>query len=74
MVTCVCSCLARLRDLSAQDKVEYQRTMKDLEKSSAELSHAREQKDKLTQELQVCLYPSTQAHQEKHPPSPHPWS
>ncbi len=67
----VCSCVAsytysavwfpcspgcyRLRDLSAQDKQEHHRAMKDLDKSATELNQLREQKEKLTQELQVWM-------------------
>ena len=50
-VLALCPC--RLRDLSAQDKQEHQRVMKDLDKASTELNLLKEQKEKLTQELQV---------------------
>ena len=43
----------RLRDLSAQDKLEYQRVVKDLEKNAAELNQLKEDRDKLAKELQV---------------------
>jgi hypothetical protein len=43
----------RLRDLSAEDKVEHQRVKKDFEKNSSELNLIKEQKEKLVQELQV---------------------
>lgn len=35
--------------------MEHQRTLKDFEKVSTEMNQVREQKDKLTQELQVGL-------------------
>ena len=43
----------RLRDLSAEDKVEHQRVKKDFEKNASELNLIKEQKEKLAQELQV---------------------
>ncbi len=43
----------RLRDLSAQDKLEHQRVVKDLEKNATELNQAKEERDKLSKELQV---------------------
>ena len=43
----------RLRDLSAQDKLEHQRVVKDLEKNAAELNQLKEDRDKLAKELQV---------------------
>lgn len=48
--------LCRLRDLSTQDKLEHQRAIKDLDKSSQELNQLREQKEKLAQELQVVYW------------------
>ena len=45
--------VCRLRDLSAQDKLDHQRVMKDLEKNAAEFNQVKEQKDKIFQELQV---------------------
>ena len=50
---CVC---CRLRDLSAQDKLENQRVMKDLEKAHSDLKTATETKDKLQAELKVCVW------------------
>ena len=50
---CVICCMCRLRDLSAQDKQEYQRVMKDLDKASTELNQLKEQKEKMAQDLQV---------------------
>lgn len=49
----VCVCAPRLRDLSAQDKVEHQRVVKDLEKAHSDLKQAQESKDKLQTELKV---------------------
>ena len=46
---------SRLRDLSAQDKFEHQRVVKDLERLSAETNHLREQKEKLDQDIQVWV-------------------
>ena len=46
---------SRLRDLSAQDKFEHQRVVKDLERISAETNHLREQKEKLEQDVQVWV-------------------
>ena len=46
---------SRLRDLSAQDKFEHQRVVKDLERMSAETNHLREQKEKLEQDIQVWV-------------------
>ena len=44
---------SRLRDLSAEDKLEHQRVKKDFEKNATELNLIKEQKEKLAQELQV---------------------
>ena len=44
---------SRLRDLSAEDKLEHQRVKKDFERNAAELNLIKEQKEKLAQELQV---------------------
>ncbi len=43
----------RLRDLSAQDKLEHQRVVKDLEKNATEFNQLKEEREKLTKELQV---------------------
>lgn len=43
----------RLRDLSAEEKLEHQRVKKDFEKNASELNLIKEQKEKLAQELQV---------------------
>ena len=53
MYLCLCVCAPRLRDLSAQDKVEHQRVVKDLEKAHSDLKQAQESKDKLQTELKV---------------------
>lgn len=45
--------LLRLRDLSAQEKLEHQRVVRDLERNTAEANHLREQREKLEQDLQV---------------------
>ena len=45
--------LARLRDLSAQDKLEHQRVVKDLDKAHSELKQLQEGRDKLHTELRV---------------------
>ena len=45
--------LARLRDLSAQDKLEHQRMVKDLDKAHSELKQLQEARDKLHTELRV---------------------
>ena len=50
-----CVVMFRLRDLSAQDKMENQRVLKDLEKTSTELNEVRERNEKLIQEVQVSL-------------------
>ena len=44
---------SRLRDLSAQDKLEHQRVVKDLEKAHSDLKQAQESRDKLQTELKV---------------------
>ena len=43
----------RLRDLSAQEKLEHQRVVKDLEKTGAALVIVKDQKDKLAKDLEV---------------------
>ena len=57
-------CLAhRLRDLSAEEKLEHHRVKKDLEKNAAELNQIKELKEKLAHELQVgAAVPVTSAH------------
>ena len=46
----------RLRDLTAQDKLEHQRVVKDLEKAHSDLKAALETRDKMQAELKVCLH------------------
>ncbi len=61
----VCCCLHchRLRDLSAQDKLEHQRVVKDLEKNASELNQLKEDRDKIAKELQVrAAYVTLSAH------------
>ena len=54
MCVCVCVCVCgRLRDLAAQDKLELQRMVKDLEKNASEFTSLKEHKDKVEMELQV---------------------
>ena len=48
----------RLRDLTAQDKLEHQRVVKDLEKAHHDLKIALETRDKLQAEVKVCLFTS----------------
>ena len=43
----------RLRDLTAQDKLEHQRVVKDLEKAHSDLKTALETRDKMQAELKV---------------------
>ena len=45
---------SRLRDLCAQDKLEHQRVVKDLEKAHSDLKVAQETRDKMQAELKVC--------------------
>ncbi|XP_064382819.1 dynactin subunit 1-like isoform X2 [Halichondria panicea] len=56
LITCreLCCCLHchKLRDLSAQDKLEHQRVVKDLEKNASELNQLKEDRDKMAKELQ----------------------
>ena len=54
-VTMIINPSSRLRDLSAQDKFEHQRVVKDLERISGEANHLREQKEKLEQDVQVWV-------------------
>lgn len=54
-VCCLCLFCLRLRDLSAQDKLDQQRVMKDLEKTGADLTQMKEQKEKITRELLVSF-------------------
>ena len=68
VLMCLCLCVSvilRLRDLSAQDKVEHQRVVKDLEKAHSDLKQALESKDKLQTDLKVrglfCLLAIPQA-------------
>jgi len=44
---------SRLRDLSAQEKLEHQHVMKDLEKTSAALLLIKDQKEKLAKDMEV---------------------
>ena len=59
LITCreLCCCLHchKLRDLSAQDKLEHQRVVKDLEKNASELNQLKEDRDKMAKELQVRI-------------------
>ena len=45
-----------LRDLTAQDKLEHQRVVKDLEKAHSDLKAALETRDKMQAEFKVCLH------------------
>ena len=54
-VLCILYVCYRLRDLTAQDKLEHQRVVKDLEKAHSDLKQAQETRDKIQTELKVCV-------------------